>query len=242
MKRRALTIGLAVLLAIFGTTGVLVYVNHANARALAGQQAVNVLVAKSLIPAGTSAAAAQDQGLLTVERLPASSVPADALASVTSDVSALVTDADVQPGQLLVRPMLVTAAQATNGLAVPQGMVAVSIQFCLPEAVAGYIHPGSLVAVFDTTGSANMNAQPGCSGQHAWQSGNSVSTKLMLSKVTVLAVGQASTTSTTSTNQNGSTSGASPTLITLAVDTHDAAELIVMSEHDMPYLALMASS
>ena len=237
MKRRALTIGLAVLLAIFGTTGVLVYVNHANARALAGQQAVNVLVAKSLIPAGTSAAAAQDQGLLTVERLPASSVPADALASVTSDVSALVTDADVQPGQLLVRPMLVTAAQATNGLAVPQGMVAVSIQFCLPEAVAGYIHPGSLVAVFDTTGSANMNAQPGCSGQHAWQSGNSVSTKLMLSKVTVLAVGQASTT-----NQSGSTSGGSVNLVTLAVNTHDAAQLILMSEHDMPYLALMASS
>jgi pilus assembly protein CpaB len=237
MKRRALTIGLAVLLAILGTTGVLVYVNHANARALAGQQALNVLVAKSLIPSGTSAANAQAQGLLTVERLPASSVPADALTSVTTDISGLVTDADVQPGQLLVRPMLVTAAQATNGLAVPQGMVAVSVQCCLPEAVAGYIHPGSQVAVFDTTGSANMNAQPGCSGQHAWQSGNSVSTKLMLSKVTVLAVGQAST------NQNGSTSsGGSPTLITLAVDTHDAEELILMSEHDMPYLALMASS
>jgi pilus assembly protein CpaB len=241
MKRRALTIGLAVLLAILGTTGVLVYVNHANARALAGQQAVNVLVAKSLIPSGTSAANAQAQGLLTVERLPASSVPADALTSVTSDVSALVTDADVQPGQLLVRPMLVTAAQATNGLAVPQGMVAVSIQFCLSEAVAGYIHPGSEVAVFDTTGSANMNAQPGCTGQHAWQSGNSVSTKLMLSKVTVLAVGQAAA-QTSTTSQNGSTSSASPTLITLAVDTHDASELIRMSEHDMPYLALMASS
>ena len=236
MKRRGLTIGLAVLLAILGTTGVLVYVNHANARALAGQQAVNVLVAKSLIPAAPPRPTPRLQGLLTVERLPASSVPADALASVTSDVSALVTDADVQPGQLLVRPMLVTAAQATNGLAVPQGMLAVSVQFCLPEAVAGYIHPGSQVAVFDTTGSANMNAQPGCSGQHAWQSGNSVSTKLMLSKVTVLAVGQAST------NQNGSTSGGSVDLITLAVDTHDAAELIRMSEHDMPYLALMASS
>ena len=236
MKRRGLTIVLAVLLAIVGTTGVLVYVNHANARALQGQRAVSVLVAKSLIPAGTPAANAQVQGLLVTERLPASSVPADALVSVTSDISGLVTDADVQPGQLLVRPMLVSAAQATNGLAVPQGMLAVSIQFCLPEAVAGYIHPGSQVAVFDTTGSASMNAQPGCNGQHAYQSGNTVQTKLMLSKVTVLAVGQAAA------NQNGSTGGGSVTLITLAVDTHDAEELIMMSEHDMPYLALMANS
>lgn len=238
MKRRGLTIVLAVLLAILGTTGVLVYVNHANARALQGQRAVNVLVAKSLIPAGTSAANAQVQGLLITERLPASSVPADALVSVTPDISGLVTDADVQPGQLLVRPMLVSAAQATNGLAVPQGMLAVSIQFCLPEAVAGYIHPGSQVAVFNTTGSSSMNAQPGCNGQHAYQSGNTVQTKLMLSKVTVLAVGQASV------NQSGSSSSQTPTptLITLAVDTHDAAELILMSEHDMPYLALMANS
>lgn len=237
MKRRGLTIVLAVLLAILGTTGVLVYVNHANARALQGQRAVNVLVAKSLIPSGTSAANAQAQGLLSIERLPASSVPADALASVTADISGLVTDADVQPGQLLVRPMLVSAAQATNGLAVPQGMLAVSIQFCLPEAVAGYIHPGSRVAVFDTTGSASMNAQPGCNGQHAYQSGNTVQTKLMLSKVTVLAVGQASV------SQSGTnTQTPAPTLITLAVDTHDAAELILMSEHDMPYLALMANS
>ena len=61
MKRRALSIVLAVLLAILGTAGVLAYVSHANARALAGQQAVTVLVAKGLIPAGTSAGDAQDQ-------------------------------------------------------------------------------------------------------------------------------------------------------------------------------------
>src|SRR5215469_7738254 len=149
--KRALTIGLAVLLAILGTIGVLVYVNQANTRALAGQRAVSVLVAKSLIPAGTSAADAQVQGLLTLERLPASSVPDGTLASVTPDVGGLVTDANVEPGQLLLRPMLVTAAQSANGLAVPPGMFAISIQFCVPEAVAGNVHPGSEVAVFYTT-------------------------------------------------------------------------------------------
>src|SRR5690242_3190453 len=111
MKRRALTIALAVLLAVLGTGGVLTYVNHANARALAGQQAVTVLIARQLIPAGTSAAVAQEQGLLSTERLPSSSVPADALTAITPAISALVTDADVQPGQLLLRAMLVTTAQ-----------------------------------------------------------------------------------------------------------------------------------
>ena len=52
MKRRALTIALAVLLAVLGTVGVLAYVNEANARALAGQQAVTVLIAPPGHPGG----------------------------------------------------------------------------------------------------------------------------------------------------------------------------------------------
>jgi pilus assembly protein CpaB len=237
MKRRALTIGLAVLLAILGTTGVLVYVNHANARALAGQQAVNVLVAKSLIPSGTSAANAQAQGLLTVERLPASSVPADALTSVTPDISALVTDAIVEPGQLLLRPMLVTAAQATNGLAVPQGMFAVSIQFCVPEAVAGNVHPGSEVAVFYTSvpSGSTQSGQAACNGAHQLVASQSTTTKLLLPKAMVLSVGQAS--------QGTSSSGSvTPTLITLALSQSDAERLIAISVNGLPYLALIASS
>jgi pilus assembly protein CpaB len=38
VKRRILTIGLAVLLAVLGTAGVLAYVHQANVRALAGQR------------------------------------------------------------------------------------------------------------------------------------------------------------------------------------------------------------
>ena len=59
MKRRTLTIGLAVLLAVLGTAAVLAYVRQANNRALEGVQAVTVLVAGKVIPSGTSASAAQ---------------------------------------------------------------------------------------------------------------------------------------------------------------------------------------
>lgn len=247
MKRRALTIALAVLLAVLGTGGVLAYVNHANARALAGQHAVTVLIARQAIPAGTSAADAQARGLLRAERLPSASVPADALVAISPDLAALVTDADVQPGQLLLRPMLVTKTQDATGLAVPRGKFAVAIQFCVPEAVAGYVQPGSQVAVFETTvgGNANITGQAACSGAHTFTGAQHATTRLVLPRVTVLAVGQS-----TGGQSTGGQSGATPSsggaqnvsLITVAVSQADAGRLIQVSENGLPYLAIPASN
>jgi pilus assembly protein CpaB len=251
MRRRALTIGLAVLLAILGTAGVLAYVSHANARALAGQKPVTVLIAKSLIPSGTSAADAQQRGLLGTETLPATSVPANALTSITPDISSLVTDSNVQPGQLLLRPLLVAPAQVTSGLAIPNGMVAVAVMFCVPEAVAGNVHPGSQVAVFDTVaqGSSAGGNTGACSGQRQQSSSANANatTKLILPRVTVLSVGAA--TPTTQSGSSGATSTAANSntqqndeIVTLAVDQQDAERLIALTEEGLPYLALVNAS
>ena len=201
-----------------------------------------MLIARQVIPAGTSAADAQQRGLLRTERLPSASVPADALAAITPDIGALVTDADVQPGQLLLRPMLVTSAQSTNGLAVPRGMFAVAISFCVPEAVAGYVHPGSQVAVFETTvgGNAGITGQAACSGSHTFSGSQHVSTRLVLPKVTVLAVGQSTDGQAGSTSS--SSGGQNSSLITVAVSQAEASQLIEISENGLPYLALPASS
>ena len=249
MKRRTLTVMLAVLLAVLGTGAVLLYVHQANTRALAGQRAVTALVAQGLVPAGTTASAAVHEGLLASQTLPAGSVPADAVHFISPAMSSLVVSADVQPGQLLLRPMLVTAAQVTNGLAIPSGMVAVSILFCVPEAVAGNIHPGSQVAVFDTviTGQSNVNAQAACSGPHQWISGDTANTKLILAKVTVLEVGLASANSQGSAQSgssafgNGSSNSNSQNseLVTVAVNQHDAERVIQLTEDGLPYLALV---
>lgn len=243
MKHRGLIVALAVLLAVLGTAGILVYVSHANSRALAGQKAVNVLVAQKLIPSGTSAGEAQRQGLLRTETLPAASVPADAVTVLTPGLKPLVTSADVPSGQLLLRPALVTQAQATSGLAIPSGMVAVSVLFCLPEAVAGNVHAGSTVAVFDTvvSGSSTMTAQPACAGPHQWLAGDTATTRLVLPKVQVLAVGPASGSPGSG---SGGTSGSSASsqnlvLLTLAASQADAQRLIVMTQDSLPYLALV---
>ena len=259
MKRRVLTVTLAVLLAVLGTAGVLAYVHKANARALAGMKAVSVLVAQSQIPVGTSANSAQQEGLLRSESLPASSVPVNAVRSITPELGTLVMSAQVQPGQLLLRPMLVTSAQvtATGALAIPKGMIAVTIPLCLPEAVANYVQPGSQVAVFDTYATKKASLQESCdqSGvSHQAQGPGGVVTRIVLPRVLVLATGQAAASGTTSTTASGGafshSSQADPpssaptgaVLVTLAVTQANAERLILITRAGLPYLALLTSS
>lgn len=244
MKRRVLTIVLAVALAVTGTLAVLVYVNRADARAVAGQQAVTVLVATETIPSGTTGAEAKAS--LRKETLPASSVSSEAVTELTAAQESLVTSSDLGPGQLLLKTMLVTAAEATNGLAIPQGQVAVTITVCGAEAVAGNVKVGSNVAVFGTVVPAptgEVSAQPNCTGQHKQQLGKGISnTRVVIPKVRVIAIGPApSTTQDDSKNSNVSQRAAvlnDSTLITVAVNQDDAERLILLTQTGLPYLAL----
>ena len=237
---------------VIGTGAVLLYVKGADQRAIAGQKAVSVLVAAQQVPAGTTAGAALSEGLLSRQKLPAASVPADAVRSITSQLTGLVLSADLPSGQLLLRPMLVTAVVARSGLPIPSGKVALSLQFCLARDVAGYVQAGSEVAVFNTfvtgtPGSATIScagiSPEGLKGLH---------TRLVLPKVQVLAVGPAPTsaasgTGATSTafSQNSSSTQSSSTtimLVTVAVNQLQAEQLIHLDENQVPYLALVTPS
>ena len=253
MKRRVLTVTLAIVLAVLGTAGVLAYVHKADTRALQGIRAVSVLVAQGQIPAGTSATAAQQRGLLRSETLPASSVPLNAVRSITPALGPLVMSAQVQAGQLLLRPMLVTVAQVTGGAALPAGMIAVSIAVCMPEAVAENIGSGSEVEVFNTLihGKGPLSAGPNCQGPHT-QQGHAI-TVVVLPRVQVLSVGPAAgaghgTSASTSVFSRSSTDPASPAstasvnnvLVTLAVTQAAAVRLIETTVAGLPYLALLS--
>jgi pilus assembly protein CpaB len=246
MKRRLLAIALALLLAATGTGAVLAYVSVATTRAMTGLKAVSVLVAQREIPSGTSAAAAIQDGALRDETLPARSLPSDALGSITVALGSLVMSFDVKPGQVLLRPMLVPAAQTSGGLEIPSGMVAVTIPLCLPEAVAGYVQAGSQVAVFDTVSSKSMSSQESCSqsGQsQQTQASGDVQTRVVLPRVQVLAVGQAGSGQGRG-GQGGSGTGAGnqpqgSVLLTLAVNQANAERVIRLTETGLPYLALL---
>lgn len=246
MKRRVLTIVLAVALAVLGTASVLVYVNHADARAVAGQKAVTVLVASETIPSGTKASDAMSS--LRKETLPASSVSSDAVAEITADQDSLVTSADLSAGQLLLKSMLVSAAQASGGLAIPKGKVAVTITLCKAEMVAGNVRVGSQVAVFGTvvTGDTSATAQPNCTGQHKQQVGKGIgNTRVVIPKVQVLSIGPASSATsgddskTTNAGTGSSSTQNDMTLVTFAVNQDDAERLILLTQTGLPYLAVL---
>ena len=254
MKRRVLTVTLAVLLAVLGVAGVLAYVHKADSRALEGMRAVSVLVAQGQIPAGTSASSAQQGGLLHSETLPASSVPLNGVRSITPGLGALVMSVRVQPGQVLLRPMLVTPAQLTGGVSLPAGMIAVSVNLCLPEAVAQNIGPGSEVEVLNTfAANAQLTAGPNCTGPHQEQANGKARTRVILPRVEVLSIGPAggvghatSSTSTSvftrnSTDPAPSTQqvGVNSVTVTLAVAQIAALRLIQITETGLPYLALL---
>lgn len=250
MTRRLLITISALVLAGIGTSSVLAYVRRADARALAGMKAVTVLVAQNSVPEGTSAGGALQQGLLASQKLPASSVPADAVRTITPDLSSLVLSSNLQAGQLLLRPSLVTAAQTTAGMVIPPGMMAVSVRFCVPEAVANAVQANSEVAVFNTVvagAGGQVSAQPACDGPHQQPQASWVRTRLVLGRVKVLSVGTAasqsgSTASTTSSQASSSASSQSSVLVTMALSQADAEKVIQLTETGLPYLALLSPS
>ncbi len=259
MRTRLVTITLAAMLALLGAVAILAYVRQANERAINGLKAETVLVAEGPIPAGTSLSDAQQQRLLGTEKVPVSSLTTAALQSVTATNEHLVVSGTVARGQVLLQNML--AATATNapssGFVIPPNMIAISIDVCVPEAVADYVTPGSYVAVFETTiaDAAATQAQPSCSPEHQIlgtgqiESG-AAATGLVLAKVQVLAVGQNLGTQSTSGGSNvsaatdpiSSAASSSDVLVTVAVTQAQAQELILLGQVGIPYLALLGSS
>jgi len=249
MQRRILMIGTTLLLAVLGTVGVLAYVGKADARALAGKKAVTVLVAAEKVAAGTSAGDADRDGLLRKEEMPAQTVPADTLAEVGSDVADLVASGDIQPGQLVLRPMFVTKSQQTGGLQIPDGKVAVSVAVTGQQRVAGFVQVGSKVAVFDTFNTAEgygrTPAGDGLQKQHQYVQ----ATRLVLPSAEVIAVGQQASGAAGDSKKggalaaNGSADLVSDTvLVTLAVDQAQAEKLILAAQAGAVYLALVTDT
>ncbi|MQA27949.1 MAG: hypothetical protein GEU94_21400, partial [Micromonosporaceae bacterium] len=115
MTRRILAVLLAVVLAVIGAVSVLLYVNTADSRALAGKKAVTVLVAKERIPAGTSGEAIRDSGLVEKVQMPAETVPVGVMGAVGQELDELVVTSDLQTSQLLLRGMFGERVKSTGG-------------------------------------------------------------------------------------------------------------------------------
>jgi pilus assembly protein CpaB len=242
-----LTVVLAALLGVVGIVAVLAYVNKANSSNLQKHKPVTVLVANGSIPQGTSVGQAFSAHELIAQTFPAATVPQGAIRSVSHKLARLVTTSALQNGQILLTTMLARRGQVNGSIALPSGLLAVSVEVCLEAAIAGYIQPGAKVALFDTYAS-NGQLQSSCDSSHQGQDVKSVKTRLVLPSAQVLSVTPAAPptsdavvtqgVSSVSPGQSAASQGA--VFVTLAVNQKDAEYLILTAQAGLPYFALLS--
>ncbi|MCF6734418.1 RcpC/CpaB family pilus assembly protein [Blastococcus sp. KM273129] len=158
MRRRFLAAVAALALVVAGTAVLVGYVRGAESRALAGVQAVTVLVAEAPIPAGTPGSALAE--LVGTELLPAKA----ALPGRVTDLASLadrVATVDLAPGEQLLDSRFERPGdlQAPGTVPVPEGLQEVSIVLEPQRAVGGRLAAGDTVGVFvSMTGAGTTHA------------------------------------------------------------------------------------
>jgi pilus assembly protein CpaB len=217
MGRRTVLLIVAALIAALGTSMVLLYVRGADNRAEASQQPVQVLKAVKQIDAGQTLAAAQSQGKLVLGTVPRKQVLTGAVNSV-SGLENKVALSVIYPNEQIITAKF-GAAGDQETLSIPDGNIAISVTLTDTGRVAGFVTPGANVAIFAST-TAN-----GAKGGD--------STRLLLPKVPVIAVGATTTISKTTTSAAGAqtTEQLPNTLFTLSVSESDAEKVMYASSH-----------
>ncbi|MDH3680474.1 MAG: RcpC/CpaB family pilus assembly protein [Acidimicrobiia bacterium] len=158
MSRRVIGIVAALLLALVGTGALVAYVSTAEARALAGEELVEVYVVSSPIPAGTPAAEVEQ--FVTVEQVPAKVQATEAVDNLPS-LTGTVTAVDLLPGEQLVDGRFVPRSEFADrlvGVQVPDDMVEVTVELDPQRAVGGLLEPGHTVAILASFEPFDLNA------------------------------------------------------------------------------------
>ena len=223
MKRRVGLLVAALVVALFGTSAVYAYVNRVEAKTVNAGSPVNVLVATAQIPTGATGAVVAQSNLTRVTTMPQRNVPEGALTDLNS-VKDKQLATDVYPGEVLLAARFTDRTQARTGaLSIPDNKFAVSVQMGDPQRVAGFLVPGSQVAVLATMLPSGDNGI--------------AHTGVILSRAQVIAVGP------TTLQSNGAT-GAGPeptatTILTLALSQVQAEKLVLAQQIGKLYLGLL---
>ncbi|QWC85655.1 Flp pilus assembly protein CpaB [Nocardioidaceae bacterium] len=215
MDRRKILMLVAATIAGAGTLLIFLYVKGADARAAAGFEQVQVLKAVDTIAVGESVDAAVTAGKVQRSTVPVGQVVPGALDAVTS-LSGQVAVVPIAPGEQILASKFATTAATSNGLALSDGHVAISLNLSDTGRVAGFVNPGARVAVF-LTGTEDTGER---------------FSRLLLPDVEVVAVGATTLVSQTVTAEGtgATTTEQLPrTLFTLSVD-QDQAETLLFAQ------------
>jgi pilus assembly protein CpaB len=227
MDRRRILLIIAAVVAALGTLLVFLYVRTADARAQDSVDAVQVLTAQQPIASGES----YDDALAAGKIVPKGVARSQLLANVQTSPDALkgtVALQNILPGEQIVADKFGTnAADASSPLGIPPKEMAVSVNLTDPDRVAGFVNPGSEVAIFVTKTSDDTGSTTGGAG-----GASGPKTRLLLDRVTVLGVGSTTPVTTTTTAEDGTqqTEQLPRTLLTLALTQDQAQQVILASK------------
>lgn len=228
-RARVLTALLAVVLAVAGTVLLSQYVRGADARAMAGTAATEVLVVTESVPSGTTAEDLAER--VETKSVPLSAVVPGALTTL-GDAGGRVTAVDLQVGEQVLASRLVAPAapEEPEEVPVPAGLQQLSVALERQRMLGDDLAPGDTVGVLVSLDEAGVDAP--------------AQTKLTVQQVLVLRVGEESTSAVTedepSTTVATSSGAATPppltVLVTLAVDAADAQRIVFGAEHGRLWL------
>jgi pilus assembly protein CpaB len=235
MARRSVLLIVAALIALLGTALIVLYVQGIDQRATEGQEMVEVLTASATIDTGEDVATAQAAGKFEKSQVRSDDVIDGAL-TTTSSITDQVALGTIFPGEQILSAKFGSLADAES-LVIPDDKLAVSVELSDPERVAGFVNPGSDVAIF-------ISADPVLSLPDGTEKTLPAYTRLLLPKVQVIGVGTTSVTSKTITTEAGAevTEQVPRTILTVAVNQKDAEKLIFAARNSDVSFALLTKN
>ena len=227
MDRRRILLIIAAVVAALGTLLVFLYVRNADARAQESVDAVQVLTVSAPITAGESYDDALAAGKIAASAVARSQL-LDNVQTSPDALKGTVALQNLYVGEQVVADKFGNnVAEAISPLGIPEGKMAISVNLTDPDRVAGFVNPGSEVAIFVTTTEGGDVAADGAAGGAAGPA-----TNVLLDRVTVLGVGSTTPVTTTTTAEDGTqqTEQLPRTLLTLALSQDEAQKVILASK------------
>jgi pilus assembly protein CpaB len=211
MDRRKVLLAVAAVIAALGTLLVFLYVRGADTRADERYGAVQVLRVVKQIEPGETVEAAQAAGKFETSTVSQKDLLPEAL-TTTDGIQGKVAVSTIYPHEQLTSSKFGDTG-AANGLTIPKGKIAISVNLTDPARVAGFVNPGDKVAIF-------MSGTGGSEG--------GTFARLLLPNIQVIGAGTTTVVATTTTDPAGvaTTDQLPKTLLTVAVTQAEAERVL----------------
>ena len=225
MGRRTVILIAAFLIAGLGASLVFLYVQGVDQRAQADAEPRQVMTVTEPVAAGESVAEAEKAGKFALTEVAGTSVLADALSDTTT-IADQVALAPLYKGEQVMAAKFGQIGSQSR-ISIPGKAIAVTVQLTDPQRVAGFVTPGSEVAIFSTGNVKNCSVDPTTPVGDEY-------TRLLLSRAPVIGVGETGFTSTTTVTEQGETTEETTdevptTILTLGLEQRDAEKLVLAS-------------